>query len=156
RYTEQARRVIFFARYEASQSGSEAIEPEHLLLGISREDGRLLARLLPNGSGSVKLMRSRIECHVAQRERIPTSVELPLAPETKRTLHYAHEESDRLQNRHIGTEHLLLGLLREERSIAARVLVELGVGLERLRERIKQDGNIRSLHVDPATRSMRD
>jgi uncharacterized protein YbbC (DUF1343 family) len=134
RYTEKSRRVIFFARYEASQAGAESIEPEHFLLGIAREEKSLLAQFLPKGKGAVELLRSMIEQHFPERERIPTSVELPLAPESKRVLHYAHEESDRLQDRHIGTEHLLLGLMREERSIAAQVLDGLGVRLDNVRE----------------------
>ncbi|HLM56917.1 MAG TPA: ATP-dependent Clp protease ATP-binding subunit, partial [Pyrinomonadaceae bacterium] len=69
---------------------------------------------------------------------ISTSVELPLAPETKRVLAYAHEESDRLQHRHIGTEHLLLGLLREERSMAAEILYERGLRLNAVREEVSR------------------
>jgi uncharacterized protein YbbC (DUF1343 family) len=136
RYTEKARRVIFFARYEASLAATEAIEPQHLLLGVAREENSLLAQFLPNGKGSVEAMRARIEQHLPAKERIPTptSVELPLAPELKRVLHYAHEESDRLQDRHIGCEHLLLGLMREESSIAAHVLHELGVRLDAVRK----------------------
>ena len=144
RYTEMARRVIFFARYEASQAGTEAIEPEHLLLGISREDKALLEQLLTNGKGSIEIMRSRIARPVPARERIPTSVELPLAPETKRVLHYAHEESDRLHDSHIGTEHLLLGLMREERSVAAQVLTDMGLSLEAMHAALAHNGVIRS------------
>src|SRR5690242_4029318 len=119
RYTEKARRVIFFARYEASLAGAEAIEPHHLLLGIAREDGPLLVRFFPNRNGSIESMRTHIQRQVADQERIPipTSVELPLAAESKRVLHYSHEESDRLGDRHIGTEHLLLGLVREDGSV---------------------------------------
>src|SRR5205814_1992402 len=117
RYTEKARRVIFFARYEASQFGAPAIEPEHLLLGLMREDKSLTARFLARAQTSLEAIRKEIEGRAPLREKISTSVELPLAPETKRVLAYAHEESDRLQHRHIGTEHLLLGLLREERSM---------------------------------------
>jgi ATP-dependent Clp protease ATP-binding subunit ClpC len=75
------------------------------------------------------------------RDKISTSVELPLAPETKHVLAYAHEESDRLQHRHIGTEHLLLGLLREERSMAAEILYERGLRLNAVRDEIaRQSG----------------
>lgn len=147
RYTEKARRVIFFARYEASLAGAEAIEPEHLLLGIAREDDYLLARFLPNGNGSVESLRAQIQRQVAGREMIPTSVELPLAPETKRVLHYAHEESDRLRDRHIGTEHLLLGLVREERSIAAQVLSELGLHLDGVRTALAEQAKMRSVQT---------
>jgi len=136
RYTEKARRVIFFARYEASQFGAPAIEPEHLLLGLMREDKTLTARFFPRAQVSIEAIRKEIEGRTLLREKISTSVELPLAPETKRVLEYAHEESDRLQHRHIGTEHLLLGLLREERSMAAEILYERGLRLVAVRDEI--------------------
>src|SRR6184192_391270 len=142
RYTEKARRVIFFARYEASQFGAPAIEPEHLLLGLMREDKSLTARFLARAQTSLEAIRKEIEGRAPLREKISTSVELPLAPETKRVLAYAHEESDRLQHRHIGTEHLLLGLLREERSMAAEILYERGLRLNAVREEVsRQSGN---------------
>ncbi|MDQ3666744.1 MAG: ATP-dependent Clp protease ATP-binding subunit [Acidobacteriota bacterium] len=141
RYTEKARRVIFFARYEASQFGAPAIEPEHLLLGLMREDKTLTGRIFPRAQVSIESIRKEIEGRTLLREKISTSVELPLAPETKRVLAYAHEESDRLQHRHIGTEHLLLGLLREERSMAAEILYERGLRLNAVRDEIaRQSG----------------
>src|SRR2546430_13218802 len=136
RYTEKARRVIFFARYEASQFGAPAIEPEHLLLGLMREDKTLTARFLARAQASLESIRKEIEGRAPLREKISTSVELPLAPETKRVLAYAHEESDRLQHRHIGTEHLMLGLLREDRSMAAELLYERGFRLNAVRDEI--------------------
>src|SRR5216110_1208791 len=138
RYTEKARRVIFFARYEASQFGAPAIEPEHLLLGLMREDKTLTGRFFPRAQITIEAIRREIEGRTLLRERIPTSVELPLAPETKRVLHFSHDESDRLQHRHIGTEHLLLGLLREERSMAAQILFERGLRLAAVRDEIAQ------------------
>ncbi|HYO62347.1 MAG TPA: ATP-dependent Clp protease ATP-binding subunit [Pyrinomonadaceae bacterium] len=144
RYTEKARRVIFFARYEASQFGAPAIEPEHLLLGLMREDKTLTSRFLQRAQASLESIRKDIEGRAPLREKISTSVELPLAPETKRVLAYAHEESDRLQHRHIGTEHLLLGLLREERSMAAEILYERGLRLNAVREEVA-----RATGVDP-------
>src|SRR5438128_2168831 len=141
RYTEKARRVIFFARYEASQFGAPAIEPEHLLLGLMREDKTLTGRFFPRAQITIESIRREIESRTLLRERIPTSVELPLAPETKRVLAFSHEESDRLQHRHIGTEHLLLGLLREERSMAAEILYERGLRLNAVRDEIaRQSG----------------
>ena len=136
RYTEKARRVIFFARYEASQFGAPAIEPEHLLLGLMREDETLMARFLARAQANPEVIRKEVEGRAPLREKISTSVELPLAPETKQVLQYAHEESGRLQHRHIGTEHLLLGLLREERSMAAEILYERGLRLNAVREEV--------------------
>ena len=153
RYTETARRAIFFARYEASQFGADAIEPEHLLLGAFREDKPLFVQILPDGEHSLECIRSNIESHKPTRPRIPTSVELPLAPETKRVLHYAHDESDRLKHRHIGTEHLLLGLMREEHSVAAQVLFDFGLRLESMRDQLAKKIDARSFDLPPMTRS---
>ena len=146
RYTEKARRVIFFARYEASQFGAPAIEPEHLLLGLMREDKTLTGRFFPRAQITIESIRREIESRTLLRERIPTSVELPLAPETKRVLAYSHEESDHLQHRHIGTEHLLLGLLREERSMAAQILFERGLRLNAVRDEIARQSGADARH----------
>jgi len=136
RYTEKARRVIFFARYEASQFGAPAIDPEHVLLGLIRENNTLTSRFLIRAQASIEAIRKEIEGRAPLREKISTKVELPLAPETKLVLAFAHEESGRLQHRHIGTEHLLLGLLREERSMAAEILYERGLRLQAVRDEI--------------------
>src|SRR5258708_31580788 len=134
RYTEMARRVIFFARYEASQFGASMIEPEHLLLGLSREDKPLFGRFLTDSKQSLESIRGQIEQRRSSKDWIPTSVELPLAPDTKQALFYAHEESDRLGDRHIGTEHLLLGLMRLEHSIPGQILVDLGLRIDGMRD----------------------
>src|SRR4030081_2937710 len=109
RYTEKARRVIFFARYEASQFGSPYIETEHLLLGFLREDKALTYRFL-HSHASVAFIRKQIEGHSTIGEKVSTSVDLPVSNESKRVLAYAAEEMERLQSKHVGTEHLLLGL----------------------------------------------
>src|SRR5579864_4181447 len=135
RYTEKARRVIFFARYEASQFGSPYIETEHLLLGLLREDKALTNRFLRTHA-SVESIRKQIEGHTTIREKVSTSVDLPLSNECKRVLAYAAEEAERLSDKHIGTEHLLLGLLREEKCFAAEILHERGLRLSTIREEL--------------------
>jgi ClpA/ClpB-like protein len=135
RYTEKARRVIFFARYEASQFGSPYIETEHLLLGLLREDKALTNRFL-RSHASVESIRRQIEGHTIIREKVSTSVDLPLSNECMRVLAYAAEEAERLAHKHIGTEHLLLGVLREEKCFAAEILHERALTLERLREEL--------------------
>ena len=135
RYTEKARRVIFFARYEASQFGSPYIESEHLLLGLLREDKSLTNRFL-RSHASIESIRKQIEGHTTIREKVSTSVDLPLSRESKRVLAYAAEEAERLSHRHIGTEHLLLGLLREEKCFAAEILRERGLRLSSIREEL--------------------
>src|SRR5271154_6517540 len=133
RYTEKARRVIFFARYEACQYGSHYIETEHLLLGLLREDKALANRFL-RVSGSIESIRKEIESRITMRERISTSVDVPLSVECKRILNFAAEEAERLGHKHIGTEHLLLGILREEKSFASEILQERNLRLSTVRE----------------------
>ena len=132
RYTEKARRVIFYARYEASQYGSPYIETEHLLLGLLREN-REIVRLMP--SASDESIRNQINAHTTVRQHVGTSVDLPLSNEGKRVLAYSAEEAERLEHRHIGTEHLLLGLLREQGCFAAKILRERGLEFDQLRRR---------------------
>jgi len=137
RYTEKARRVIFFARYEASQFGQSYIETEHLLMGLLREDKALTNRFL-RSHASVEAIRKQVEANTAIREKIPTSVDLPLSNECKRVLAYAAEEAERLGHKHIGTEHLLLGLMREDNSFAANMLKERGIELAKVREELSR------------------
>src|ERR1035438_4754431 len=99
RYTEKARRVISFARYAASQSGSPNIETEHLLLGLLREDKALLTNRFLRSDASVEFIRKQIEGHTAIREKVSTSVDLPLSNECKRVLAYAAEEVERLSHK---------------------------------------------------------
>ena len=148
RYTERARRVIFFARYEASQFGSTTIETEHLLLGLIREDKNLTNRFLRNQS-SIESIRKEIEGRTTIREKVSTSIDLPLSNECKRILAYAAEEAERLNHRHIGTEHLLLGILREERCVAGEILHERGLRLNAIREELARSVVDRQTLVKP-------
>lgn len=138
RYTERARRVLFFARYEASQLGSISIETEHLLLGLIREGKGLTSRIFARSHLSLENIRKEIEGRTVFREKVSTSVEIPFSTETKRVLQHASEEADRLLHNYVGTEHLLLGILREERSVAAAILFEKGMRLRGVREDIVQ------------------
>lgn len=132
RYTEKARRIIFFARYEASQHGAQYIETPCLLLAIMREDRKLMARLLPAGLNQQARLRADVEALLPGNESISTSVDLPLGQSSKRALAYAAEECERLQHHHIGPGHLLLGLLREGGPETA-CLKANGIELEGLR-----------------------
>lgn len=135
RYTEGARRVIFFARYEASQFGSVRIEMEHMLLGLLREDRNILDRFAPPKGLSVRDIQSEIERRVPHGEKVSTSIDLPLSNEAKRSLAYAAEEADAMGHRHIGPEHLLLGALREDH-VASEILRGQGLDPERVRETV--------------------
>ncbi len=135
RYTEEARNVIFFGRYEASQYGAASIETEHLLLGLLRADEALVRRFL-HPQEMIEGIRKRFEEYTEVRERTSTSLDLPLSHECKRVLAYSAEEAEALKQRSIGTAHLLLGLLREEQCAAARLLREHGLRLQEVRDEI--------------------
>src|SRR6185369_5870987 len=130
RYTEKARRAVFFSRYEASQFGSPYIETEHLLLGILRENRRIVP------FESVAAIRKEIESRAVIPERVSTSVDLPISNECKRVMAYGAEEAERLGHKHIGTEHLLLGLLREHGCFADEILRKQGFTLSTVRDEL--------------------
>ncbi|HKF25482.1 MAG TPA: Clp protease N-terminal domain-containing protein, partial [Candidatus Acidoferrum sp.] len=153
RYTEKARRVIFFARYEASQYGSPYIETEHLLLGLMREDKALANRFLRQ-QGSIESIRKEIEARITIRERISTSVEVPLSAECKRILNMAAEEAERLGVKHVATEHLLLGILREEKCFGAEILMERGLRLSSLREELARTSGEKPAAARPKETSL--
>ena len=153
RYTEKARRVIFFARYEASQYGSPYIETEHLLLGLMREDKALANRFLRQ-QGSIESIRKEIEARITIRERISTSVEVPLSAECKRIFNMAAEEAERLGHKHVGTEHLLLGILREEKCFGAEILMERGLRLSTLREELSRTSGEKTTTARPKETSL--
>ena len=141
RYTERARRVLFFARYEATQLGSTSIETEHLLLGLIREGKGLTSRIFARSHLSLESIRKEIEGRIVIRDQVSTSVEIPLSVESKRVLTFAAEEAERLVHNYIGTEHILLGILREEKSVAASILQERGLRINTVREDIVQELN---------------
>lgn len=121
RYSHAARRAVFFARYEASEYGSPAIETEHLLLGILREDKSLAKKAFAR-PGALELLRKEIEAQITRRDRIPHTVEIPLSPDSKRVLNLAAESAQKLSQDKIDSVHLLLGILRAEGCLAERVL----------------------------------
>jgi ATP-dependent Clp protease ATP-binding subunit ClpC len=129
KYTEKARRVIFFARYEASQYGSKYIEIPHLLLGLMRED-RMLFSMLGIDFTTVREAVGAL-CTKAG-EPIATTVDLPLSHQCRRALGYAVEEAQLTSYQQIGTGHLLLGVLREGGE-ACSCLGNLGITLDRAR-----------------------
>jgi len=133
RYTQNARRVIFFARYEASNYGSSFIETEHLLLGLLREDYGL-KKWFPNSANLEEGIRADIEKRITRGERISTSVEIPLSAECKRVLKLGAETAERLCHRHIEPAHLLVGLLLVENSLAGQLLIARGLQPGPIRE----------------------
>jgi ATP-dependent Clp protease ATP-binding subunit ClpC len=137
RYTESARRALFFARYEVCELGARRIEPGHLLLGVSRAANGVVARVLEDADLSTETLRREIAGRTATAKRISASVEIPFSESTKRTLQFAAEEADRLAHRHIGVEHVLLGILRENDAVAAPLLFSHGVKLAGVRTAVE-------------------
>jgi hypothetical protein len=146
RYTEKARRSIFFARYECSALGSAEIGAEHLLLGLLRED-HMLRDLL--GLGALEQIRQAIKARSKGGESTPTSVDLPLTGDAQRALQYADEESRALFHRTIDCGHLVLGLLRLKE--CAALLGEHGIEYSGYRESVgaaqAEEGRIRKGRV---------
>ena len=134
KFTEKAKRILFLARYEASQQGSKVIGTEHILLGLLKEGEETTRELFSRANVSMDLLQAELERRGPAREKLSTSVEIPFSEETKKSLQYAEEEAERLMHPHIGTEHLLLGLLRQEDSVAGRMLAERGMRLYAVRE----------------------
>lgn len=134
RYTEGARRVLFFSRYEASELRCMSIETEHLLLGLLRENKGVTSRFFAEVRITYDGVREQVHAH--DGEPVSTSVEIPFSEETKRVLYAAADESERLKHDYIGTEHLLLGLLHEERSVAGSILSAHGMRIESARTQI--------------------
>ena len=118
------------------------------MLGLIREDKNLTNRFLRNSS-SIESIRKEIEGRTTIREKVSTSIDLPLSNECKRILAYAAEEAERLNHRHIGTEHLLLGILREEKCVAAEILHERGLRLNAIREELARSVVDRQTLVKP-------
>src|SRR5690349_19894705 len=132
RYTERTRQLIRLARYEAAQIGSTTIESEHYL-HVAILASNLASRLFRTSSG---VIRKQMACRITIREKVSTSVDLPLSSECKRILAYAAEEAARLNHPQIGTEHMLLGILREEKCMAAEILQQYGLGVSAIREEL--------------------
>lgn len=134
RYTEKARRVIFFAHYEARNYGSWVIDMQHLLLGLLRTEKQVCLHWIPKAQPDA--IRMAIEGWAKRRAPI-VGVDVPLSDVSERVLVHAMEEADGLNHRHIGTQHLLLGLL-QEKCPASDLLIELGADLGKLRAKLEE------------------
>lgn len=133
RYTERARRALFFARYELSQLGGDTIVTEHILLALLRDANGLVGRVFAEWNISLSDLRRQLEARAPHGDRLRTSVEVPFSQATKRVLNFAAEEADRLLQKDIECQHLLLGLLRENDSFAATTLTGYGMSVDAVR-----------------------
>jgi ATP-dependent Clp protease ATP-binding subunit ClpC len=136
KFNEKARRALFFARYEASKLGSRVIESEHILLGILREGEESVGELFRRFHVKPDDVRREIEGERVFVERISSTAELPLSEESKKILAYAAHEAESMLHPAVGSEHLLVGVLRVEGCLAMRVLVQHGFDVYSLREEV--------------------
>jgi len=136
RFRQDARRAVFFADREARQAGSPYLEPEHLLLGLTHEADSKANQLFALSSHTENFREQLVVHSSAKRS---ASVDLPLSNTCKRVLTCAVDEADQLESVLIGTEHLLLGLLRENKSKVPAVLAIAGIDLRSARNRIRQE-----------------
>lgn len=149
RFTEDARRALFFARYEAAQRGSVSIEAGHLLLGLIREPTGITSLIAAQTGVPVESIRQDIESRIELHATTAGPVDVPFGAETKRVLQSAADEADRLSHPEISPEHLLLGILREAQCVAASVLTENGMQLDSMRDVVvrardeQPDANVR-------------
>ncbi|MEM1249712.1 MAG: ATP-dependent Clp protease ATP-binding subunit [Acidobacteriota bacterium] len=136
KYNEKARRALFFARYEASKLGSRVIESEHVLLGILREGEESVGELLRRFRVKPEEIRREIEGERVFVERISSTAELPLSEESKKILAYATHEAESMLHGSVGSEHLLVGILRVEGCLAMRILAQYGLDTYSVREEV--------------------
>ena len=136
KYNEKARRALFFARYEASKLGSRVIESEHILLGVLREGEEIVGEILNHFDVKADALRREVEGERVFVERISSTAELPLSEEAKKILAYASHEAESMLHSAVGSEHLLIGILRVEDCLANKVLTQNGLDLFSVRDEV--------------------
>jgi len=136
RFTERAQKVILIAQEEAKRLNHDYVGTEHILLGLVALDEGVAAQVLHNLNIDLRKIRAEVERIVGTGENVMLLGEIPFSPRAKKVLELAVEEASNLGHYYVGTEHLLLGLLREEEGVAARVLENLGLKLDIVREEI--------------------
>jgi ATP-dependent Clp protease ATP-binding subunit ClpC len=141
RFNENVRRALFFARYEASRAASHQIATEHVLLGMLREADETLVELCGSVGVDVRELRDQLLGEGVALEPVSTSPDLPLSEDTKKALAFAVHEAETMGHGRVGTEHLVLGLLRIDDSPAAEYLAERGFELYQLRDEVVRRGH---------------
>ncbi len=136
RFTDRARKVMALANQEAQRFNHEYIGTEHILLGLVKEGSGVGATVLKNLDVDIKKLRLEVEKQVKSGPDMVTMGKLPQTPRAKKVIEYAIEEARSLNHNYVGTEHILLGLLRESEGIAAQILMSLGLKLEDLRQEV--------------------
>jgi len=138
RFTERARKVMALANQEAQRFNHEYIGTEHILLGLVKEGSGVGANVLKNVGVDLHKIRMEVEKHVKAGPDMVTMGKLPQTPRAKKVIEYSIEEARNLNHNYVGTEHILLGLLREQDGVAAQVLMSLGLKLDEIREEVLQ------------------
>jgi ATP-dependent Clp protease ATP-binding subunit ClpC len=136
RFTDRARKVMQLANQEAQRFNHEYIGTEHILLGLVKEGSGVAANVLKNLDVDLRKIRLEVEKLVQSGPEMVTMGKLPQTPRTKKVIEYSMEEARNLNHNYVGTEHVLLGLLREQEGVAAQVLMNLGLKLEEVREEV--------------------
>src|SRR5437763_1464744 len=136
RFTDRARKVMQLANQEAQRFNHEYIGTEHILLGLVKEGTGVAANVLKNLDIDLRKIRMEVEKIVQAGPDMVTMGKLPQTPRAKKVIEYSIEEARNLNHNYVGTEHLLLGLLREQEGVAAQVLMNLGLKLEDVREEV--------------------
>src|SRR5881409_551609 len=136
RFTDRARKVMQLANQEAQRFNHEYIGTEHVLLGLVKEGSGVAANVLKNLDVDLRKIRVEVEKIVQSGPDMVTMGKLPQTPRAKKVIEYAIEEARNLNHNYVGTEHLLLGLLREQEGVGAQDLMNLGLRLERVREAV--------------------
>ncbi|MFP6754072.1 MAG: ATP-dependent Clp protease ATP-binding subunit, partial [Pirellulaceae bacterium] len=136
RFTDRARKVMQLANQEAQRFNHEYIGTEHILLGLVKEGSGVAANVLKNLDVDLRKIRLEVEKLVQSGPEMVTMGKLPQTPRTKKVIEYSMEEARNLNHNYVGTEHVLLGLLREQDGVAAQVLMNLGLKLEEVREEV--------------------
>ncbi|MEX2189007.1 MAG: ATP-dependent Clp protease ATP-binding subunit [Pirellulales bacterium] len=136
RFTDRARKVMQLANQEAQRFNHEYIGTEHILLGLIKEGSGVAANVLKNLDVDLRKIRLEVEKLVQSGPEMVTMGKLPQTPRAKKVIEYSMEEARNLNHNYVGTEHILLGLLREQEGVAAQVLMNLGLKLEEVREEV--------------------
>src|SRR6476660_9348282 len=136
RFTDRDRKVMQLANQEAQRFNHEYIGTEHILLGLVKEGSGVAANVLKNLEVDLRKIRLEVEKIVQSGPDMVTMGKLPQTPRAKKVIEYAMEEARNLNHNYVGTEHILLGLLREQEGVAAQVLMNLGLKLEEVREEV--------------------
>ena len=136
RFTDRARKVMQLANQEAQRFNHEYIGTEHMLLGLVKEGTGVAANVLKNLEVDLRKIRLEVEKLVQSGPEMITMGKLPQTPRAKKVIEYSMEEARNLNHNFLGTEHILLGLLREQEGVAAQVLMNLGLKLEEVREEV--------------------